>query len=102
VHGAGFDGAGFDGRFVYFVPNLDVGPSGLVVRVDSLGDFTDKKSWSTFNMTSLDPAAAEFRGAVFDGQYMYFIPNVYKLVTRFEARTSRRMPQLPAFFGSFF
>jgi len=101
-NGSGFCGAGFDGRFVYFVPNDNVMFDGLVVRLDSLGDFEDKRSWSAYDMASINPAAKGFCGAVFDGQSMYFVPTDHAFITRFEARTSPQMPKLPGFFGSFF
>jgi hypothetical protein len=39
---------------------------------------------------------------VFDGQYMYFLPDYNTTVVRFNARTPPAEPKLPAFSGSFF
>ncbi|GAI88285.1 unnamed protein product, partial [marine sediment metagenome] len=40
-----FDGAGFDGRYVYFAPLL----FGAVLRYDTAGDFSAGQSWSAFD-----------------------------------------------------
>jgi hypothetical protein len=98
----GFAGAAFDGRYVYFVPNTASMPDGLVARFDTTGTFDDKAKWSTFDQTQLNANAIEFWGAVFDGQFLYFVPNSTGVVTRFEARASASMPKLPGFFGSFY
>ncbi len=102
-------GGGFDGRYVYFVPNGDpiyyYSSSGLAVRYDTTQSFFAPTSWSTFNIAMLANASG-FMGAVFDGEHMYFVPNdngaVDGIVARFEARTPPLMPSLPDFHGSFF
>ncbi len=74
---AGFFGAAFDGRYVYFVPNSADGstPSGLVLRYDTLAAFDTMASWSTFDVTTVDASAKEtFAGAAFDGRYLYLVP----------------------------
>ena len=94
----GFQGAAFDGRYLYLVPIFnDTGLDGLVVRFDTLLSFTDPASWSWF-----DTGAQGFFGAVFDGQYMYFAPYTKGIAARFGATTAPSMPPLPAFHGSFF
>ena len=88
----GFNGATFDGTYVYFVPRsqppLDGGSnvmSGLAVRFDARnpnGFAPDAGSggWSVFDTTTLPSPSdsgvpvAGFAGATFDGQYLYFIP----------------------------
>ncbi len=74
---AGYDGATFDGRYIYFVPlgNPPSTTSGLVVRYDSTAPFATVSSWSTFDLQSLNTNAAGFLGAVFDGRYVYFAPS---------------------------
>jgi hypothetical protein len=42
-----------------------------------------------------------YNGAVFDGQYLYLIPNENSFLARFQARTPASMPALPQFHGSF-
>lgn len=77
-----FVGGAFDGRFVYFSPNGGkFKPHGLVARYDTQQAFGVKSAWSLTDLTSLlaDPAkkaaAQGFRGAVFDGRYVYFVPS---------------------------
>lgn len=68
-----FSGAAFDGRYVYFAPNLN-GQSG-VVRFDSWFPFTAASSWQTFYMETLDTNLKGYRGAAFRDPYVYFIPS---------------------------
>jgi hypothetical protein len=92
-----FQGAAFDGRFVYFVPT-----NAVATRFDTQSTFTTSTSWSTFDMGGLDAGAGGFAGAAFDGRYLYFVPNTGGVVARFEAKTLPSMPKLPAWNGSFF
>lgn len=101
---SGFLGAGFDGRFVYFVPfnySINTPFDGVAVRVDTTLDFTNPASWGTFDMQTVSDAAAGFNGAVFDGQYVYFAPGVNSTIMRFNARTPAPLPSLPQWHGSF-
>jgi hypothetical protein len=98
----GFFGAGFDGRYVYFVPN-DSMAQALLVRVDTTGDFTMPTSWSTSSLGNADVSVAYgFDGAVFDGRFLYVIPGTGRGIARFDAKTPAEFPTLPAFHGSFF
>ena len=90
----GYVGAVFDGRYVYFAPDHDeVGRHGEVLRYDTIGPFDDPVSWSTYDYgdecvtaeTCVDPDG--YRGAVFDGQYVYFVP--YHNGTQFHAEVLR-------------
>jgi hypothetical protein len=73
----GFQGAVFDGRYVYFVPsNVDSIYNGLVTRYDTTSSFGDASSWGFFNMTAMNTLAKGYSGAVFDGKYVYFVPFV--------------------------
>lgn len=75
----GYAGAVFDGRYVYFAPR-DNGTQrhGEVLRFDTTGAFSVASSWATFdagaNGVGNDPTG--FWGAVFDGRYVYFVPEV--------------------------
>ena len=82
-HGIGYNPVGyaegvFDGRYVYFVPWARTGNiyHGEVMRYDTAGVFDDVASWSTFdpgmNGIGVDPDG--YRGGVFDGEYVYFVP----------------------------
>jgi len=71
----GFEGAVFDGRYVYFVPyDSVVDANGQVTRYDTTGSFTAAGSWSFFDTTAVNANSKGFRGAVFDGRYVYFVP----------------------------
>jgi hypothetical protein len=121
---SGYFGAAFDGRFVYFVPDYhgdssgegtedsfteDTGdegePTNLVVRYDTTANFYDTTSWQLYDTQPLDNAMG-FSGAIFDGEYMYFVPYANQeydgVVARFNAKTPPKMPALPDFFGSFY
>ena len=43
-------------------------------RYDSQGDFASPTSWTKFDLTQLNAMASGFRGATFDGRYVYFVP----------------------------
>ena len=89
----GYQGAIFDGRYVYFVPYHTGGMQGEILRYDTTSEFQSLKSWSMFNASTgigwkivgsdlyrvashgvgVDPVG--FEGAVFDGRYVYFVPH---------------------------
>jgi hypothetical protein len=72
----GFLGATFDGRYMYFAPNVHVATiGGLVTRYDTQAPFTSSSAWSTFSTSTLTGTANEFFGATFDGRYVYLVPN---------------------------
>jgi hypothetical protein len=98
---AGFWGTGYDGRYMYFVPSIDdSGPHGKVVRFDTEAPFAESASWTVFDVSSIDPAANWFAGAVFDGRHVYFVPSSGSVVARFEARCPAAMPAW--YSGSFY
>jgi hypothetical protein len=97
----GYAGAAFDGRFVYYAPAA----SGftVVLRYDTASPFDADCAWSSVDIAQFDPNDAgttAYSGAVFDGQYLYFVPNGHS-AARFRAKSPASMPALPAFFGSF-
>jgi hypothetical protein len=70
-----FFGAVFDGRYVYFVRGYSgAATNGGVARYDPQGPFTSATSWTTFDVSSVDANAVGFRGAAFDGRYVYLVP----------------------------
>lgn len=87
----GFNGGSFDGRFVYFVPNNSAPavPDGRVARFDTQGDasvvdagdaapptsFATPGNWSTYDFGAQSGIASGFSGAVFDGHYLYLVPD---------------------------
>ncbi len=77
VHGRGYNGAVFDGRFVYFVPSSDGVAHGEVLRYDTQSAFDTTNSWAAYDPgdhgVGTDPDG--YAGGVFDGRYLYFVPN---------------------------
>lgn len=74
----GFAGGAFDGRYVYFAPNENAsGPSGAVMRYDTTKDMAAIASWELYDPSAngLGASAKGFNGAVFDGNYVYFVPD---------------------------
>jgi hypothetical protein len=55
------------------VPNLH-GVSGQVTRYDVTGSFTDNRSWDFYDTEAQNSKSKQFFGAVFDGRYIYFVP----------------------------
>lgn len=101
----GFFGAGFDGRYLYLVPGyFSSSEAAVLARFDTQAAFSAPSSWSTFDVTTLTASAKGFYGSVFDGRYLYLVPNgngSSGTVARFDARTPW-LPQLPGWPGSFF
>ena len=77
-----YDGAVFDGRYIYFVP---LG-QGFPTRYDTRGSFEDPDSWDLFS--DLTEAERPQRvGAIFDGRYIYYVPYGQSgVVLRFDTR----------------
>ena len=71
----GFQGGIFDGRYVYFVPNFTSTASGIVGRYDVTLPFGATTSYATFDLTTVASSLTGFIGAVFDGKYVYLVPN---------------------------
>ncbi len=72
-----FDGAAFDGRYIYFAP-LN---AGRALRHDTRGDFGDPASWQSF-----EAGLQMCVGIVFDGTYLYYVPYAHSTVVRFDTR----------------
>jgi hypothetical protein len=88
---AGFAGAVFDGRYLYFAPHSQT--HALAVRYDTQADFATGASWETFETTSLNQYAGGFQGAVFDGRYIYFVPTLggityHAVIARYDTQAS--------------
>jgi hypothetical protein len=65
----------FDGQFMYFVPNNNGSVSGIVLRYDTTKPFKSATSWQAYDAGSVDSLTTKgFRGAVFDGHFIYFVP----------------------------
>ena len=70
---AGFGGAVFDGRFVYFLPG-DYQSGDVVLRYDTKADFASSSSWTGFSVGGVARRTTRFMGGVFDGRYLYLVP----------------------------
>jgi hypothetical protein len=86
-----FEGAAFDGRYVYFVPSIN-SVGGVVARYDTQASFGSAGSWTTFDTTTVNAGAKGFVGGVFDGRYVYFIPTTNGapdgIVARYDTQAS--------------
>lgn len=71
---SGFVGAAFDGRYVYFVPSYNGTLNGIVTRYDTQADFSVAAAWTTFDTTTVNANARGYNGGVFDGRYLYLVP----------------------------
>ena len=72
----GFAGGIFDGRYVYFVPNITRGHFGQITRYDTTLPFTSSTSYAYFSLTAhVNSQAQGFFGGTYDGRYVYFAPN---------------------------
>lgn len=95
ANSTGFNGAVFDGRYIYLVPYYGpgfVGKSGQITRYDTTGSFTAASSYSVYDTTAVNANSKGFIGAVFDGRYIYFVPNnngaYFGQVTRYDTTGS--------------
>ncbi len=84
----GFNGAVFDGRYIYFVPFNTGAASGQVTRYDTTASFTAAGSYAVYDTTAVHANSKGFNGAVFDGRYVYFAPYhngaLFGQVTRYD------------------
>jgi hypothetical protein len=79
-----YDGAAFDGRYVYYAP-LDA--EGIPLRYDTRREFRDQAAWEAVDV----PGVAGHKmnqcvGAVFDGRYIYYVPYAHGVVVRYDTR----------------
>lgn len=104
----GFRGAAFDGRYVYFVPtttgSIDGGSdqNSILVRFDTRAtSFTDESAWAKFDTRRVHERARRFAGAIFDGRWLYLVPEIpgNDTVVRFDARSPAALPDAST--GSF-
>lgn len=75
-----FDGALFDGRYVYFAPLS----YGAPLRYDTTLPFDDASSWSAFDATPLGMERCV--GLVFDGRHLYFCSYNTPGIVRYDVR----------------
>jgi hypothetical protein len=96
-------GGASDGRFLYVAPGGSLAGTrvapGVVAQFDTHA-LTEEQAWSSFDTTTLTPPANGFFGALFDGEYVYFIPYFDSVIARFDARSPAALP--PGWGSSFF
>ncbi len=81
LHTKGYDGAAFDGQYVYYIPFYegDEPQRGFhcrVLRYNTCMNFTDKAAWDAADggVFTYPPNPGGFNGGAFDGRYVYFAP----------------------------
>ncbi|MBF8263361.1 MAG: hypothetical protein HW387_1026, partial [Parachlamydiales bacterium] len=84
----GFFGGVFDGRYVYLVPNNNGAAFGQITRYDIAQSFTTAASYTCFNTLTVNAASLGFKGGVFDGRYVYLVPNSNGQITRYDIAQS--------------
>ena len=88
INSKGFVGGIFDGRYIYLIPNGNGSIFGQITRYDTTLSFTSIASYSVFDTTNVNANSKGFMGSVFDGKYIYFIPNnngsYFGQITRYE------------------
>jgi hypothetical protein len=76
----GYDGAAFDGRYLYFIPfwegeDLSRGFHARLLRYDSGRAFKDPGSWQAKDAgDTIPPSPGGFNGGAFDGRFLYLAP----------------------------
>lgn len=95
THAAGYVGGAYDGKYVYFAPlRSNIAVHGEVMRLDTTTNFDEATSWSAYTPhdDGVGVYGKGFTGVVFDGTYMYFVPNtpdggsVHGEVLRYDTR----------------
>lgn len=85
-----YDGAVFDGRYVYFVP---LESQGAVLRYDTQGDFSRPDSWAAYNARQTSGLEMGWSvGAIFDGRYIFIVPYSNGVVVRYDTTGEFRDP----------
>ncbi|MFC1461906.1 DUF2341 domain-containing protein, partial [Verrucomicrobiota bacterium] len=85
--GISYQGAGFDGRYVYFAPGTgnEGGQSGVVLRYDTHAPFNSDSGWVTFDANGTSGLQTkDFDGVAFDGRYVYFVPLAHRVVLSYD------------------
>jgi len=83
-----YQGAAFDGRYVYYVPRTSV----TMIRYDTTASFTAIASWEQIAFSSAvggaSPGSEAFAGATFDGRYVYYCAVNSDTFVRFDTTLS--------------
>ncbi len=97
----GYTGSAFDGRYLHLAPAFG---GSIALRYDTTAPLSSKTSWNWYDTTLVAAKAKGFRGAIFDGKNVYFVPfnngAPSGVVVKFAARTTAAMPS--GYSGSFY
>jgi len=82
TNGASFYGCTFDGNYIYFVPSYN----NSIVRYKIGHRFTDATSWEVFDLSNYFGVLKTntFAGAIYDGRFVYLIPNSISFGLRYD------------------
>ena len=74
----GYTGVGTDGEYIYYTPFYNGSAyHGIVLRQKIYSIFKSSDSWEAYDAGSVDSLTTKgfFGNPIFDGQFMYFVPN---------------------------
>jgi len=80
---AGYDGAFFDGKYIYCIPFVDFNPPwggqmvfhSILMRYDTTKNFSDLNSWSNYDFSyTSGMETIGYNAGVYDGRFLYFSP----------------------------
>ncbi len=80
----GFNGAAFDGRYVYYAPF----GSTSAMQYDTQAPISSPTAWVEFAIDTLTTAQTIFQGVVYDGKYIYLVPATGAVVARYDTTAS--------------
>ena len=86
-----YDGACFDGRYVYFAPLAAGENEGIALRLDTEGDFSSPASWSAMDGKGVGLGTCV--GAVYDGRFIYYVPYARSMAVRYDTYGSFDDPE---------
>lgn len=81
----GSSGGAFDGRYVYYNAS---NPLSNILRFDTNGSFSDTTDWTSVVLSSIVGGSfisSMYKGAIYDGKYIYFVPSASKTFIRYLA-----------------
>ena len=93
-----FTTGGWDGRFLYLS-----GANPNITSFDTTGAFSSFESsfmsWTSFSAATVDKNAVAFQGSIFDARYLYFVPETFSTIVRFDAHfPPGNIPQQASFY----
>jgi len=80
----GYQGAVFDGQYVYFCPYHSGVDHGNLLRYNTEKPFKSASSWDAYNLTTINADLKGFRGLAADEDYLYLAPYAKSRVLRYD------------------